>query len=121
MTLTLTVIARSEATKQSQRDCHGFPTGSLAMTLTLTVIARSESDEAISKRLPRLPYGKPRNDSGGTVKKWDCHASLTGGSQWQKGRLPRALLRRSLAMTAGGIKKIGIATAFLMVSQSLIW
>jgi len=32
MTLTLTVIARSEATKQSQRDCHGFPQGSLAMT-----------------------------------------------------------------------------------------
>ena len=53
MTITSTVIARSEATKQSQNGIATPPFGRLAMT------------KADAKtRLPRLPFRKPRNDKG---------------------------------------------------------
>ena len=50
------VIARSIATKQSQKDCHASLAGSLAMTATLHCHCKERSEEAISWRLPRVTY-----------------------------------------------------------------
>jgi len=61
------VSSRHSMRQFKKRDCHGFPSGSLAMTILTLSLRGAKRRSNLKERLPRAPEGSPCNNNSSAV------------------------------------------------------